>query len=193
MDYELDQLLHEHFGIETSDFIAALKALPVLRPWAAALTETEAHLLDDSDFTEGCAVLLVTAVTRTAGRLAQLVAASFTTDEVARGLGASTTQVHRKRRTGELWAVPRGHTWGFPVVQFDVDMNGVPRRQVHGLSRVFATLPRDLHPVAVAEFLHTPQLSLFTDHAVAAVEWLRGGGPVEHVIAAAAGYDWHSA
>ena len=34
---ELDELLQERFDLTRQDVVAALKTLPVLRPWAAAL------------------------------------------------------------------------------------------------------------------------------------------------------------
>jgi hypothetical protein len=49
---ELDQLLQDRFSLSRSDLIAALKALPAHRPWAASLTAAEAELLDDADFVE---------------------------------------------------------------------------------------------------------------------------------------------
>jgi hypothetical protein len=189
---ELDQLLRDRFDISTSDFVAALKVLPALRPWAASLTDEEARLLDDTDFTENRDALLA-AGTEIAGHVAQLAVTAFTAGEVASGLGVSASRVRQKRLAGELWAIPDGQSWVFPVLQFETNANGGPSRQVRGLDRVCKALPSDLHPVAVAGFLRTPQLELFQDHAMTPVEWLRGGGDVEHVVAAAASSDWYTA
>jgi hypothetical protein len=49
---ELDQLLMDRFNLGRADLIAALKALPAQRPWAALLTEEEASLLDHAGFAE---------------------------------------------------------------------------------------------------------------------------------------------
>lgn len=43
---ELDKLLKDRFDITSADFVAALKSLPALRPWATTLSEDEARLLD---------------------------------------------------------------------------------------------------------------------------------------------------
>ena len=53
--------------------------------------------------------------------------------------------------------------------------------------------PADLHPVAVAGFLRTPQADLFQGRPMTPVEWLREGGDVDQAIAAAANTDWYTA
>ncbi|MUL82182.1 MULTISPECIES: hypothetical protein [unclassified Mycolicibacterium] len=189
---ELDQLLQDLFDITTTDFVAALKTLPALRPWAAALTEDEARLLDDADFTEDRDAFL-TAGTEIAGHVAHLAVTALTADVVAAGLGVSPSRVRQKRLARELWAIPDGQTWRFPVLQFETDVNGGPTRQIRGLDRVFKALPADLHPVAVAGFLRTPQLDLFHDRPMTPVEWLRAGGDVALAVAAAASADWYTA
>jgi hypothetical protein len=97
--------------------------------------------------------------------------------------------VRQKRIAGELWAIPDGNRWIFPELQFETSDNGGPTRHVRGLDQVFKTLPQDLHPVAVARFLLTPQPDLFHGRPMTPVEWLRDGGDV----AAAATVDWYTA
>ncbi|MED5811267.1 hypothetical protein VST63_02740 [Mycolicibacterium sp. 050232] len=189
---ELDELLRERFDITTPDFVTALKGLPASRPWAASLNEDEARLLDQVDFAEDHDALITTG-TEIAGHVAHLAVTAFTADEVAAGLGVGASRVRQKRLAGELWAIPDGQTWLFPVLQFETDPNGGPTRQIRGLDQVFKALPADLHPVAVAGFLRTPQPDLFHDRPLTPVEWLRDGGDVAQAVAAAAATDWYTA
>jgi hypothetical protein len=189
---ELDQLLHEHFDIGTSDFVTALKTLPVVRPWAASLTEDEVRLLDDAGFTEDRDAFLA-AGTEIAGHLARLAVTAFTSDEVAAGLGVTASRVRQKRLAGELWAIPDGQTWVFPVLQFETGNHGGPSRQIRGLDQVLKALPEGMHPVAVAGFLCTPQPDLYVDRALTPLEWLRSGGDVAGAVAVATNLDWYTA
>ncbi|MDA2893341.1 hypothetical protein PDG61_20675 [Mycolicibacterium sp. BiH015] len=190
---ELEQLLHDRFDISTTDFVAALKFLPASRPWAASLTEEEASLLDAADFPEDGDVFVATGIEIT-GRAAHLAATAFTAEEVSTGLGISASRVRQKRLANELWAIPDGQTWVFPVPQFETDERGAPARQIRGLDQVFKALPPGLHPVAVAGFLRTPQpILVHGAHAMTPVEWLRDGGDIDQVVAAAAATDWYTA
>src|SRR4051812_40445944 len=124
---ELDQLLQDRFDITTTEFVAALRVLPASRPWAASLTEAEAHLLDDADFAEDRDAFVV-AGTELAGHRAHLAVTAFAAEEVATGLGISASRVRQKRLAGELWAIPDGQTWVFPLLQFETGANGGPTR-----------------------------------------------------------------
>lgn len=189
---ELDQVLRDRFDIATPEFVATLKRLPAVRPWAAALNEDEAQLLDDADFTEAPDALLTTS-TEIAGHTAHLAVTAFTAEEVATGLGVSASRVRQKRLAGEFWAIADGHTWVFPVLQFETGDEGGPIRQIRGLDQVFKALPAALHPVAIAGFLRTPQHDLFHERPVTPLEWLREGGDVAAAVAVAAGIDWYTA
>jgi hypothetical protein len=191
-DPELEQLLQDRFAITTTQFVAALRSLPSSRPWATSLTENEARLLDGADFREDCDAL-VAAGTEIVGRHAHLAVTAFTADDVATGLGVSAWQVRQKRVASELWAIPDGNTWVFPVLQFEASDNGGPTRQIRGLDQSFKALPQDLHPVAVAGFLPTPQPDRFHGRPMTPVEWLRDGGDVDQAVAAAATVDWYTA
>lgn len=186
---ELDQLLRDRFDIDTADLVAALKALPALRPWAASLTDDEARLLDDAGFAEDREALLA-AGTEIAGHVAHMAVTAFTAEEVATGLGVSASRVRQKRLAGELWAIPDGQTWVFPVLQFETGDDGGPVRQIRGLDQVFKALPAGLHPVAVAGFLRTPQPDLYLGRPLTPTEWLRSGGDVDQAVAAAAEAEW---
>lgn len=150
-------------------------------------------MLDDADFREDPAAYIA-AGAEIAGHAGRLAVSAFTADEVATGLGISDSRVRQKRAARELWAIPDGQSWLFPVSQFDTDPNtGGPLRQVRGLAQVFQALPPDLHPVAVDGFLHTPQPDL--DHgrgAQSPLDWLRDGGDVALAVAAAQAADWYS-
>ncbi|ART68349.1 hypothetical protein BTO20_06945 [Mycobacterium dioxanotrophicus] len=189
---ELDQLLRERFDITRDEFVAALRMLPSVRPWATSLTEEEAQLLDDADFGED-AEAYVAAGAEIAGHAGRLAVTALTSAEVKTALGLSDSRVRQKRLARELWAIPDGQTWLFPISQFDSDpKTGLPFRQVRGLAEVFKSLPEDPHPVAVDGFLHTRQPELERDgHALAPLDWLREGGDVTNVIAAALASDWY--
>jgi hypothetical protein len=187
---ELDQLLKDRFDITSADFVAALKTLPALRPWATTLSEDEARLLDDAEFREDPDAYLATAA-EIAGRVGHLSVTAFTAEEVASGLKISASRVRQKRLAHALWAIADGHSWVFPVPQFETDDSGGPVRVVRGLDRVFKALPDDLHPVAIDGFLHTPQADLYLDRPVTPLEWLRGGGDIDQAVSAAATADWY--
>lgn len=191
MRNELDKLLKDRFDLSRDDFVAALKTLPAIRPWAASLTEDEARLLDDADFGEDAEAYLA-AGADIAGHLGRLAITAFTADEVATGLKISASRVRQKRLARELWAIADGQSWLFPISQFERDHHGGPVRQIRGLDQVFKALPPDLHPVAVDGFLRTPQSDLYLDKPVSPVEWLLGGGDVAEAVAAATVADWYS-
>jgi hypothetical protein len=188
-DRELDRLLQERFDVSASEFVAALKLLPESRPWAASLTDDEAGLLDDAGFPEDRDAF-VSASAEIAGYAAHLAVTAFTADEVATGLGVGASRVRQKRLAGELWALPDGQSWVFPVLQFETASDSRPVRQIRGLDQVLKALPADLHPVAVAGFLRSPQPGLFQGRAMTPVEWLREGGDVAQAITAAINLDW---
>lgn len=192
MSTELDRLLRDRFDIGRDDFVAALRALPLVRPWATALTEEEARLLDDVDLGEDH-VAYVAASAEIAGHAGRLAATALTTDEVKTALGLSDVQIRQKRLARELWAIPDGQTWIFPISQFELNPGtGLPFRQVRGLADVLTALPDDLNPVAVDGFLQTQQADLERDgHAQTPLNWLRDGGDVLNVVAAALASEWH--
>lgn len=188
---ELDQLIRDRFEVTTAQFIAALKRLPAVRPWAASLTEGEARILDGHDFPEECDAFLA-AGTEVAGHVAHLTASAFTGEQVAAGLGVSSSRVRQKRLVGELWAMPGRQGWLFPRVQFETDDAGCQGQRVRGLDQVFKALPAGLHPIGIAGFLRTPQPDQFDDRPMTPVEWLCDGGDIGRVVTAAANTDWYT-
>ncbi|WP_237082820.1 hypothetical protein [Mycobacteroides abscessus] len=184
-DTELDALLMDRLEIDRTTLVAALKSLPPQRLWAARLTEEDARLLDTADFGEDNSDTLA-AKLQTAGHIGHLVATAFTTEDVAKGLKITASRVRQKRLARELWGIADGQSWVFPVPQFDTDAAGGPIRVVRGLDEVFKVLPQDLHPLSVENFLFTAQPELYAQgHQMSPLQWLRGGGEVALVVAAA--------
>ncbi|WP_235661547.1 hypothetical protein [Mycobacteroides abscessus] len=184
---ELDALLMDRFEINRTTFVAALKTMSPTRPWAARLPEEDARLLDAADFPEDPSAALA-AELQTAGRIGHLVGTAFTVEEVAKGLGITTSRVRQKRLARELWGIANGQSWVFPVPQFDTGEDGRPASVVRGLEQMIKVLPPDLHPAAVEGFLFTPQPELVAGlggHQMSPLEWLRGGGDIAVVVAAA--------
>lgn len=170
-----------------SDLIAALKALPAHRPWAATLTADEARLLDDAGFTEDPEAYAEIAADVTA-HMARLYSTAYTAAEVREGLGVNDSRVRQRRLAHTLWAINDGGTWVYPAIQFETVDRGHDKpaklKQVRGLDELLpALLARELHPTAVSGFLMTPQPDLRIDGQPKSVrEWLLHGESVEPVL-----------
>ncbi len=80
-----------------------------------------------------------------------LITTAYSAAEVAEALGVNASRVRQRRIARTLWAIEDNGAWVFPALQFDGDTaTDRPRKQFRGLDKVFAALPADLHPVAVA-------------------------------------------
>src|ERR1700694_1054039 len=159
--------------------LAALNTMPAIRPWAAELSADEAHLLDESGFTEDPDAYAEVAADVLA-HTGLLINTAYSAGEVASILNVNESRVRQRRLARTLWAIYDNGAWVFPSLQFESDpTTNLPHKQIRGLDRLFAELPPDLHPVAVAGFLRTPHPDLTLDgRPVPPVEWLRGGGDV---------------
>lgn len=199
---EFDQLLLDRFNLSRSDLIPALKALPAQRPWAAALTDDEARLLDASGFTEAPQAYAQIA-TDVIAHMARLYSTAYTANEVKDGLKISDSRVRQRRLDHTLWAINDDGSWVYPSIQFatisDTSDIGTPLtppllklKQVRGLNEVLPTLlARQPHPTAVAGFLMTPQHELQIDGYPTTVrDWLLHGEPIEPVLRLIAVGDW---
>ena len=190
---ELDVLLYQKFRLRREDMLAALKALPAIRPWAAELSADEARLLDDAGFTED-----PDAYARVAGdtvaHLALLVNTAYPAREVATALNVNESRVRQRRLARTLWAIDDNGAWVFPALQFETDPHtGRPYKQIRGLDRVLAALAPNLHPLAVAGFLRTPHPDLaLRGRPVHPLEWLQSGGDVDPVLRLVEAADWAS-
>lgn len=190
---ELDQLLDERFGLDRADLIAALRTLPAIRPRAASLSEDEARLLDESGFTEDPQAYKQVAVD-TVAHIAVLITTAYSAAAVADALGVNESRVRQRRIARTLWAIEDSGAWVFPALQFERDkVTDRPCRQIRGLDKVFAALPADLHPLAVAGFLRTPQADLqINGRPETPLRWLSSGGDVEAVLRVVEAADWAS-
>ena len=182
---ELDQLLMDRFNLGRADLIAALKSLPAQRPWAAALTEEQANLLDSAGFTAEPAAHAQIAVDAIAN-MGRLYSTSYTAAEVAKGLGVNDSRVRQRRLAKTLWAIDDGGTWVYPSVQFEDTDDGRPTalKQVRGLDQVFPhLLAQNLHPTAVVNFLLAPQPELrIAGQPQSVRDWLLHGESVQPVL-----------
>jgi hypothetical protein len=183
---ELDDLLMDRFNLDRPHVLAALKALPVQRPGAAALTADQAHLLNSAGFTDeprAYASMAATSITQ----MGKLYSTSYTAAEVANGLGVNDSRVRQRRLAHTLWAIDDGGTWVYPAVQFEVADDGrgtTTLKQVRGLDQVLPhLLTRDLHPAAIAGFLLAPQVELpIAGQPQSVRDWLLHGEPVQPVL-----------
>ncbi|ORV44639.1 hypothetical protein AWC02_14910 [Mycolicibacter engbaekii] len=193
---ELDQLLRERFDLGRDEFIAALKALPARRPWAATLTADEAGLLDDAGLVPDREAYAEVAADA-AARMGRLYSTAYTAAEVAKGLGVNDSRIRQRRLNHTLWAIDDGGAWVYPAVQFElIDNRGAfALKHVRGLDRVLPhLLTKGLHPTAVAGFLLTPQHELRIDGQPKSVrEWLLHGESEEPVVDLIEMGDWASA
>lgn len=187
---ELDELLFEKFHLTRSDLVAALKSMPTIRPWATALSEREAELLDGVGFTEDP---IADSVADAASHIGLLLRSAISAARVAEALDVDMSRVRQRRLARTLWAINDGRAWVFPVMQFEVNPNTGHHRQIRGLDRVLANLPADLHPVVVADFLGSPHADLtFADRSLSPVEWLRTGGDIGVMLRLVEVVDWSS-
>jgi hypothetical protein len=156
---ELDELLFDKFRLRRADMLAALRTMPATRPWAAELSGSEVRLLDESGFTEDPDAY-AQAATDVLTHAGLLINTAF--------LGRRGRCSARRQRVARASAPTRPHivgdldsgVWVFPSLQFESDPKTGKTKQIRGLDAVFAALPHDLHPVAVAGFLRTPHPDL---------------------------------
>jgi hypothetical protein len=194
---ELDQLLRDRFDLGRDDLIAALKTLPVHRPWATRLTADEARLLDAAGLTEDPEAYAEIAADVTA-HMGRIYSTAYTAADVASGLGVNDSRIRQRRLNHTLWAIDDGGTWVYPAVQFELVDTGrggpLKLKHVRGLDHVFPyLLPRGVHPTAIAGFLLTPQPELRIDGQPRSVrEWLLHGEPEQPVLNLIDIGDWAS-
>jgi hypothetical protein len=119
-----------------------------------------------------------------AARYAALLATARPVAEAARLLGVDPSRVRQRLGERTLYGVKAGRGWRLPAFQFDLDQ---PDRLVPGIGAVLAALPRDLHPVAVYNWLTLPDPDLiWQGEPVSPLDWLRSGGDPETPAAIAA-------
>jgi len=103
---------------------------------------------------------------------------SFTTTVAAKRLKLDVSRIRQRIREGSLYAVEHEDGWRLPLFQFE-------RRSVlPGLVHVLASLPRNLHPLDVAEWFLKPHPDLEwgeSDATLSPREWLIRGGALDEV------------
>ena len=187
---DLGAMIAEHYAITGTDLAEALQSLPSIRPHAAALSDAEAALFDESDFAEDDRAYARVTV-ETLGRVARLINTAYSGAQVAELLGVNESRVRQRRADRTLWAIQDRGGWVFPALQFEDDAGR--RGQIRGLDQLLQVLPADLHPVSVAGFLTTPQPDLSVDgQSVSPLDWLRSGGDIRLVLDVAEAADWAS-
>ncbi|MCV7090994.1 hypothetical protein [Mycobacterium interjectum] len=187
---DLGQMIVEHYAVSGADLAEALQSLPSIRPDAAALSEADAALFDESDFAEDDRAYARVTV-ETLGRVARLINTAYSGGQVAELLGVNESRVRQRRADRTLWAIQDRGGWVFPALQFEDEAGR--RGQIRGFDQVLPALPDDLHPVSVAGFLTTPQADLRVDgRSVSPLDWLRSGGDVRLVLSVAEAADWAS-
>ncbi|GAB4998614.1 hypothetical protein MAHJHV65_45140 [Mycobacterium avium subsp. hominissuis] len=181
---ELDVLLHDRLDLSRADLVTALKMLPTYRTRTGSMTKEEAQLLDTAGMTDNPASHSRVSIEAVA-TLAWLVKTAYTADEVASGLHINTARIEQRRRARSLWAADHNGSWAYPAMQFDViDISGRSRlKVVRHLGRVLRALPPDVHPLALAGFLLTPQQELvINDRPCTVRDWLSSGGALGPVL-----------
>ena len=187
MPIDLNEMMTEHYGITRTELARALDSLPSIRPHAAALSEAEAALFDDSDFAEDERAYARITV-ETLGRTARLISTAYSAKQVAELLGVNESRVRQRRADRTLWAIEDRSGWVFPALQFEDEIGR--RGQIRELDQVLRVLPADLHPLSVAGLLTTPQADLTVGgQPVSPLDWLRSGGDVRPVLSVAEASD----
>lgn len=121
------------------------------------------------------------ALARGAAAFADLLAQSFTTEEVVELLGVDRSRISQRLSDGSLYAVTHGDGRRFPSWQFNENAT------LQGLKEVLTALDPGLHPLTVDHWFTHPNFELDIDgDAVSPVEWLRTGGSAGTVAALAA-------
>lgn len=123
-------------------------------------------------------------VERTRVAFAALVADAVTVGEAATALDRDASRIRQRIRERTLYAVREEDGWRLPRAQFEVQGGHI--REIAGLGRVLASLPAELHPVAVFSWLNRRDPDLRLDgEPVTPRDWLRAGGDEELVSAIA--------
>jgi hypothetical protein len=192
---ELDVLLQDRLNLSRAEVIAALKMLPGYRTRTGSITAEEARLLDAAGLADDPASYSQVSIEAIAN-MAWLVKTAYTADEVASGLNVNTARIEQRRRARSLWAVDDNGSWTYPAMQFDVIDTGGRNalKVVRHLDRILRALPTDVHPLAIAAFLLTPQQELaINDQPCAVRDWLSSGGAVGAVLHLIDVGEWASA
>ncbi|GHF04684.1 hypothetical protein GCM10011600_01430 [Pseudolysinimonas yzui] len=189
LDALADAILHEsalrtaarRAAVDVGDLHAAmldvLSESPLVRHETHQFSEGEAAILATSGVNlEGAADGIHDPTAATAARIALLMAESLTTADCAAQLRVSPGRVRQRISAKTLYAFDDGGEWRIPIWQF------VGRSQVVGLEKVAQSIPTDVHPLAVQNFMARPSVDLLVDGvSLSPLEWLASGGSPEKV------------
>lgn len=119
----------------------------------------------------------------TAVKFAAIVKRSLSSKEVSERLRVAPSRVRQLISDRSLHSFLIGRNRYIPAYQFDGD------QLVPNIARVNRALPEGMHPVAVYNWYHLPNVDLFVnddiDQTVSPLDWLRSGGDVDTVAALA--------
>lgn len=147
---------------------------------ASQLTPAEAETLGSGGFDLNRQPSQADPVGQTAAEFTALLANSLDVPGVSRLLGVTEGRVRQMLAHRDLYGIRTGAAWRIPALQF-TDVGLVP-----GLSPVVRALPEDLHPVAIARWLTTPNPDLeLGDQVVSPLAWLRSGADPQRVATVA--------
>lgn len=136
----------------------------------APLSPQEAQLLVDGGFDEPTLDAKLASDDGTLEYL-RLLHDSLSPEEAANLLGVNASRVRQRLGERRLFGVKDGRAWRLPMFQFVED------RLVPGIDVALASLPQDLHPVAVHRWFRSPHPDLEPETGVplTPLEWLIQG------------------
>jgi hypothetical protein len=187
---QLDELLRERFGLDSGSLpgidqlsddalVAAVRTFSSSGQTDVRLSSDESRLLDAAEFVDAPGGYTGT-VSEMILRTARLFSTGYSEEDVAAGFGTDLSAIRNRRRKRTLWAIEHSGAWVYPMLQFRASSF---LEQLSGLDVVMPSLGEDLHPLAIAGFLETPQSDLWMDgRARTVLEWLSDGGGVDCVL-----------
>ena len=179
----------QRLHVSSEEALSALELLAdstpegVYDPSSALSTEQERTLREAGSLREDLPSLAERTSTRTLVAGLALASDSLSVKQAATALGVSEGRIRQRLAARTLFGLAASGGWRLPRFQF-----AEHGQLLRGMDQVLPVLPDDVHPVVVASFLVRPHPDLFLDGAATSpAQWLEGGGPVETVVALAAG------
>jgi hypothetical protein len=193
MAIPLHELLERRFGVDETEFAAALEefadrtgplALVDVRPadYFGEVQKSTLRRLGAS--LEPLRPADLGPIAGLAAGHAELVSKSMTVAEAARRLGVDQSRVRQRIYARSLYGFKHRAGWLIPAFQLN------DRKLMSGIGAVVSKLSPALHPVAVARWFTTPNPDLvLMDEAVSPATWLSSGGAPDVVAALASSID----
>ncbi len=136
------------------------------------LAQHERDILESAGIDLGGPAEFVRAEITTAAQYAAMLHDALTVDQAAERLRVSAGRVRQRLSDRTLYGIQSGgrRAWRLPVWQFTRD-GAVP-----GIAAVLPSVPPQLHPVTVTEFMRATTTDLSVGgHAVSPIQWLLSG------------------